>query len=308
MRKRRFTYKGAIHHVMNHSIDDIIIFPNKNWCNYFISLIKKYSNIYDIRIYAYCIMKNHYHIILENTSGNMPAFKRVLESTYALNFNKHLGRKGSLFYDRYRSTIIENDQYLTMAILYVLLNPERKGIVEDAHDYRYSSIHHLFSDKKNDIIDYMYVENLFMNEDDFNEQLSEWSSRDKLPEKKYKHTFTMGNEGFHEKILERIDSRDEGRDNPGLRKRKTDKKKPLWKVATAFSFIDRKYSIDIKKANFNNRVNRRARLELLQVLRDNCGLTYKEIILLKPFKELKYKSLSRMYGHVSKSIINRHLD
>lgn len=304
MRKRRFTYTGAIHHVMNHSIDDIALFPNKNWYNYFISLMRKYSNMYDIRIFAFCLMKNHYHIVLENTSGKMADFMRVLESTYALNFNRYYGRKGPLFYDRYKSTIIENDEYLRMAILYVLLNPVRKGMVEDAFAYKHSSASHMFSKHKSDIIDYLYVENLFIDRNDLNEQLAEWSSKGKLPEKQYRYTFTMGSEGFHERILDRINAREDCRSRPEYGKRKTDRKRPLWKVEQAFSFINKKYKVDINKAQFNNRVNKQARLELLVLLRDNCGLTYKEITVLKPFKNIKYKSLSAIY---SKTIKFNHI-
>ena len=112
MRKPRFTYIGAFHHVMNRGLEGRPIFSSNVEKDYFIFLIKKYAILYKINILAYVVMDNHYHIILQNSSGKLSNFMRQINSSYALYWRKRHGGRGYVFQDRYKSTLINGEKYL----------------------------------------------------------------------------------------------------------------------------------------------------------------------------------------------------
>ncbi len=88
MRKPRFTYIGAFHHVMNRGLEGRPIFASLHEKEFFISLIYKCSKFYKINILAFVVMDNHYHIILQNSSGKLSNFMREINSSYTLE--RHL--------------------------------------------------------------------------------------------------------------------------------------------------------------------------------------------------------------------------
>jgi REP element-mobilizing transposase RayT len=113
-----------------------------------------------IRLLAYCVMDNHYHLVLENGSGRMSDFLRLLNGQYGMNYRKREGGIGYVFQNRYKSTLIENDSYLVQSILYLLRNPARAGIVQLPEDYIWSSAKHYFSDKHAELVDQAFVNGL----------------------------------------------------------------------------------------------------------------------------------------------------
>lgn len=305
MRNRRLTYINALHHVMNHSIDQRIIFRTSRDFAFFKSLIRKYSNMYDITIFSYCIMRNHYHIVLKNISGKMGDFIRVIESTYSQRYNKNNERKGSVFYDRYKSTLIEDDTYLKMAILYSLLNPKRAGIVENPFDYNHSSINELFADKTENVItDNSYVESIFRSKEEFIEELNEWIGKRHIEIAKYRYGEILGSNKYCIDIIKKTNRRQIYCTSNNMRK---NDKNITWTLKEAYKYINEKYNIDIVETIFNTHHTKRARMELLIVLKEYCRMTYKEIIKLDPFKMLKYKTLSKMYTVANKLYKTKNL-
>ena len=118
-----------------------IFFEEKNYA-YFINLMIKYL-IPVANIYAYCLIKNHFHILVK-TRNNIPDVKiskafSNLFNAYAKAINKAYNRSGSLFQDRFKRKIIENEEYLKTLILYIHLNPKNHKIIEDFRNYRHSS-------------------------------------------------------------------------------------------------------------------------------------------------------------------------
>ncbi len=78
-----------------------------------------------IRLFAYCIMDNHYHLVLENASDRLSDFQMLLNVQYGMYYRKMEGGKGYVFQSRFKSTLIENDSYLIQSIRYLLRNPVR---------------------------------------------------------------------------------------------------------------------------------------------------------------------------------------
>ena len=125
----RITYPGAYHHVMNRGYDGNRIFAGNKNKSQFLDYLEGASNQMKIRLFAYCIMDNHYHLILENTSGRMSDFLKLLNGQYGMYYRKMYGGKGYVFQRRFKSTIIEDDGYLIKSIEYLLQNPVRASIV-----------------------------------------------------------------------------------------------------------------------------------------------------------------------------------
>lgn len=126
-----------------------IFFEEKNY-NYFLNLIKFHLTPVT-EIYAYCILKNHFHILartkeIENEKDISKAFSNLFNA-YAKSINKAYKRTGSLFQDRFRRKILDKEEYLKTLIIYIHLNREKHGLTEDYKNYPYSSFKSIISDK-----------------------------------------------------------------------------------------------------------------------------------------------------------------
>jgi len=139
MRRARLTYQGAYHHIMNRGIKDENIFAGKENKSYFTAALKEKAELHRIKLLAYCIMNNHYHLILQNTTGRIDYFMKQLNAQYGTYYRKKNGGRGYVFQNRYKSTLIQEDRYLKTAIAYTLMNPVRAGIVKSPENYRWTS-------------------------------------------------------------------------------------------------------------------------------------------------------------------------
>ena len=89
-------------------------------------------------VYAFCLMPNHYHVILEATREALPEGIQWLDGIYAKDFNARYQRWGHLFGARFASWAIESEKHLYAAARYVLANPVRAGLVDRAEDWPWS--------------------------------------------------------------------------------------------------------------------------------------------------------------------------
>lgn len=106
-------------------------------------------------------MDNH-HLALQNTSGRMSDCMKLLNGNYGAYFRKKYGGKGYMFQSRYKSTLIEKESYLIQSIIYLLENPVRAGMVENAEVYPWSSFFLYFStDDTQSFVDKIFVDELF---------------------------------------------------------------------------------------------------------------------------------------------------
>ena len=153
MRRARITYEGAFHHAMNRGINGDDIFSGGKSKSMFLDLMEETARKLKIRILAYCVMGNHYHLILENSSGRMSDFFLQLNGQYGMIFRKLTGEHGYVFQGRYKSTLIQEDSYLRTAIRYALLNPVRAGLVMKFDNYIWSSANEYFTEKTSDLVD-----------------------------------------------------------------------------------------------------------------------------------------------------------
>jgi len=102
-------------------------------------LLKEVSARYALRIFAFCLMPNHLHLLFSPTAENLYDAMKFLFSRYAMRFNKKYERKGHLFGGPYRQALCLDNSYLLAASLYIHLNPLKAGLARDALRYRWSS-------------------------------------------------------------------------------------------------------------------------------------------------------------------------
>ena len=139
MRKRRQYSATGLYHVVIRGVNKQNIFFDDEDRNFFISLLKRYSLKFNIKIHAYCLMDNHVHLQFEDENRNISIFMQALCSLYARTFNRKYDRIGHLFQERYASEIILDKSYFLTVFRYIIQNPKRAGIAL-ASEYCWSSI------------------------------------------------------------------------------------------------------------------------------------------------------------------------
>ena len=151
-RQRRKVGLSKIYHVIARGNERKDIFLDDEDKSKFIQIIinKKRKNEYTL--YAYCLMNNHLHLLLKEEEGNVSRVMRRINTAYAYYFNKKYNRVGHVFQDRFRSEPVENDRYLLSLIQYIHNNPVKAKIVNQPHQYKWSS-YSLYLKEQKSIID-----------------------------------------------------------------------------------------------------------------------------------------------------------
>ena len=138
-RPLRIEYPGAWYHVMNRGRRAEEIFTERNDYEQFLELLKETSDLFNVKIAAYCMMPNHYHLLLHTPDGNLSRCMRQINGIYTQRFNRAHEYDGQLFRGRYKSILVEADSYVLELIRYINMNPIRAGLSLDLKGYEWSS-------------------------------------------------------------------------------------------------------------------------------------------------------------------------
>ncbi|MGD9152265.1 MAG: transposase [Gammaproteobacteria bacterium] len=138
-RQPRINYNNSWHHVTNRGAASKTIFHSNNDRKKFLSLLQKTIKQYEIEVHAYCLMSNHYHLLIKTPSANLSSAIRYLNSLYAAYYNHTRKTDGPLFKGRFKSTIVSHDTYLLYVSRYIHLNPVRANMVKKPQNYQWSS-------------------------------------------------------------------------------------------------------------------------------------------------------------------------
>jgi len=106
---------------------------------FMLGLMKQISHQFSLKIYAFCLMQNHIHVLLSPREENLYDAMRNLFSRYGMKFNRKYERRGHLFGGPYRQAVCMDDRYLLAASLYIHLNPVKAGLAKSPETYRWSS-------------------------------------------------------------------------------------------------------------------------------------------------------------------------
>lgn len=290
MRRARLTWKGAFHHLMNRGIEGSNIFfddlSKEAYLHYLSSGVEKYK----IRLLSYCIMNNHYHLVLENSSGRLSDFMRQLNGSYGRYYRTRLGSTGYVFQGRTKSTIIQDEGYLMQCVAYVLQNPVKALLCKHVEKYVWSSINLYFTHSHLPWIDSGFIEDIFGSRENL---LSMVEKHDDYESKVRKTGWgdVLGDEHFLEKAIKRYDRR--GEKECLERKRFDDFHfEPVEKVISEFEKQIGQKMADIDLGTWTGK---RLRGALLVRLKDLGGLKYREIAKLDMFSDLRSDSLKSIY-------------
>jgi putative transposase len=138
-RPLRIAYPGAFYHITSRGNEQKAIFKNKQDRIKFLEYLESSSERYDAIIHAYCMMDNHYHLLLETPSGNLSQIMHHINGAYTTYFNVKQDRSGHLFQGRYKAILVDRDEYAKELSRYIHLNPVRARIVEVPEEYEWTS-------------------------------------------------------------------------------------------------------------------------------------------------------------------------
>lgn len=138
-RRKRELSKLNQYHLISRGINKSPIFLDEQDLKVFVSILKNKAQKLNVSIYAYCLMKNHYHILAGSFNNNLSVFMQMIGTTYALYFNNKYKRIGSLFQDRFKSEPVNDEKYFITLIRYIHQNPEKAKIGKTI-TYKWSSI------------------------------------------------------------------------------------------------------------------------------------------------------------------------
>jgi REP element-mobilizing transposase RayT len=147
-RPLRIEYPGAFYHVTSRGNERREIFLTQKHYERMIGYLESATDRYGAQIHCFCLMSNHYHLLLETPRGNLHQILHHLNTAYTNYFNAKTGRVGHLFQGRYRAILVDKDHYALELSRYIHLNPVRAHMVKDPLLYPWSSYTDYAGDRK----------------------------------------------------------------------------------------------------------------------------------------------------------------
>jgi putative transposase len=138
-RPLRIEFAGAVYHVTSRGNARADIFEADSDRETFLRILGVVVKRFNWLCHAYCLMNNHYHLLIETPEGNLSAGMRQLNGVYTQAFNRAHRRDGHVFKGRFAAILVEKESHLLELCRYVVLNPVRAGMVDRPEQYRWSS-------------------------------------------------------------------------------------------------------------------------------------------------------------------------
>ena len=135
----RIEYEGALYHLLSRGNRKSDIFIDNDDRDLFLLTVGEMSKRFNIQIFCYVLMSNHYHLLARTKHANLKKAMHWFGTTYTQRFNTRNSTKGHLFQGRYKSILVQNDAYLLRLSYYIHRNPLRAKVVKRLADYRWSS-------------------------------------------------------------------------------------------------------------------------------------------------------------------------
>ncbi|MDI1294244.1 MAG: transposase [Methylobacter sp.] len=135
----RIEYAGALYHITSRgNAREAIFFTDEDRLS-FLKILQDQCRTINWLCHAYCLMDNHYHLLIETPDGNLSKGMRQLNGVYTQTFNRHHNRVGHVFQGRYKGILVEKEAYLLELCRYIVLNPVRAQMVRSAKEWPWSS-------------------------------------------------------------------------------------------------------------------------------------------------------------------------
>ena len=138
-RPLRLEFPGAIYHITARGNAREAIFLDDEDKLSFLAVLAEVVSRFGWLCHAYCLMDNHYHLLIETPDGNLSQGMRQVNGVYTQRFNRRHARVGHLFQGRFKAILVERESYLLELCRYIVLNPVRANMAKDINRYLWSS-------------------------------------------------------------------------------------------------------------------------------------------------------------------------
>jgi len=155
----RIEYEDACYHVMNRGRARQKIFLNAEYFDAFLVCLSEAHRRFGIQILCYCLMDNHYHLLIKTPEANLGRAMRHINGVYTQRYNRLKKTDGALFRGRYKAICVEEDSYQLQLSRYIHQNPLEAKIVKKNDDYPWSSYAYYVTNQK--IPDWLYQQDIF---------------------------------------------------------------------------------------------------------------------------------------------------
>jgi REP element-mobilizing transposase RayT len=171
MDKPRNFYKNTFHHIYNRGAFKENIFKHYADYDYFLRKLKEYKDKYLIDILCYCLMPNHYHLFIKQTTEEYSISKFIADfsNSFTKSLNKKYKRTGVLFEGKTKSKMINDESYFIWIVKYILENPVKANLTNNFLDYEYSSAKEIMGLKEPVITSVSELLSFFDSKESFNE-------------------------------------------------------------------------------------------------------------------------------------------
>ncbi len=190
-RKPRIHFPGALYHVITRGNRKQVIFLDEKDFKQFLTYLLNCKNRFSFRLYAYALMQNHLHLLIEVGEVPLSRTMQTLLFAYASYFNRRYGEVGHLFQGRYKAILCDKDAYLKELVRYIHLNPVRAGLVKRPEDYEWGSHLSYLGKGGKGLIDEGFV-------------LEQFGGSGSLGRKRYREFVWEGMRGGHEEKYYRV--------------------------------------------------------------------------------------------------------
>ena len=279
-RPLRLEYSGAYYHVINRGNAGENIFIDKRDREKFLEYLSKAVERFTTRIHTYCLMSNHYHLLIETPQTNLSVAIQWLNVSYSVYFNKRHLRKGHLLQGRFKAILLDANEYLILLSRYIHLNPVRAKMVTHPLEYLWSSypvfagksrkpdwlitetvLSYFGEEKKKAIANYKtYVEKVNM------ETLEN-------PDKNVSGGFILGGTGFVNWVkVKFLSTRKDEKEIPQLRKLK-----PKVSLATIIQSVCDEFGCSEEQVIIRGRKNNKVRAIAIYLARDLSGASCRDL-------------------------------
>ncbi len=138
-RPLRLEFAGALYHVTSRGNERKAIYAEDADFDLFLEVLAQVCQRFNWVVHAYCLMTNHYHLLLETPEPNLSQGMRQLNGVYTQQFNRRHHRVGHLFQGRYKAILVQKDSHLLEVCRYIVLNPVRAGMADTCSQWPWSS-------------------------------------------------------------------------------------------------------------------------------------------------------------------------
>ncbi|KGP91478.1 transposase [Pontibacillus chungwhensis BH030062] len=151
-RKARKQSRTGIYHIMLRGINQQTIFEDETDKRQFLQTLKRYKELCHFKLYSYCIMDNHVHLLLEEGEESFSQSLKRISSSYVYWYNLKYDRSGHLFQGRFNSECVNDMDYFLTVVRYIHQNPLKAAVVRTVWDSKWTSIH-AYLGRRSDLVD-----------------------------------------------------------------------------------------------------------------------------------------------------------